>query len=122
MSQFASISEAWGQPSWATAVPSSTPRQWGVETAAPVNIDTTPSFISGKSVSVARDAETDLYVKNYVTDLFRDRGVAGVCRLLGSRICRSIRNRYMLKLNSDDVLVILLLVLVGAFAMRALKN
>lgn len=71
---------------------------------------------------MARDAETDLYVKNYVTDLFRDRGVAGVCRLLGSRICRSIRNRYMLKLNSDDVLVILLLVLVGAFAMRALKN
>lgn len=120
MSQFASISEAWGQPSWSTAIPSSTPRQWGTETVAPVNAGTSPS-ISGRDVVVSRAAETDLYVKNYMSSLFRERGVAGVCRILGARICRSIRNRYMLKLNSDDVLVILLLVLAGAFAMRVLK-
>ena len=121
MSQFASISEAWGQPSWATASPSATPRQWGAETATPVNAGTSPS-VSGKEIAAIRGAETDLYVKNYMASLYRDRGVAGVCRILGARACRSIRNRYMLKLNSDDVLLLLLLALAGAFAMRVLKT
>lgn len=121
MSQFASISEAWGQPSWATASPSATPRQWGAETASPVN-EGIPSSVSGKEIVAIRGAETDLYVKNYMASVYREKGVAGVCRILGARVCRSIRNRYMLKLNSDDVLVLLLLVLAGAFAMRVFKT
>lgn len=69
-----------------------------------------------------QDPDTELFVRSFMTKLFRERGVAGVCRILGSRMCRSIRNRYLLKLNSDDMLALLLLVLVGTLLMRTFKN
>lgn len=124
-SHFATIEEAWGGSAPWTLPPGPN----AVVSAVSRNLANAPWMLGGDTLAndaklqtVATHADRYRFVQGYVARLYATSGVAGVCRLLGQRICRAVRNRYLLKLDAHDVLVLLLVALAGTLLLRAFRS
>ena len=116
---YASISEAWGSESLVSRVQA--PSHQNAE-GVTRNAANQPWHSAGNAVPTLSDAQTYQYVRFYVQRLFKERGTSAVARLLGPRGCRKVRNLYLLRWNSDDVLHALLILLALVLLYRLLVN
>ena len=125
MSTFATIDEAWGaQNAFSFPITRSPERR---------ATDFTPSNTFGSigggetiaevaKVASLRDVDREQYIRQYTAAVFKRRGARGLCRLLGAKTCRSIRNAYLLDFTRDEILILVLVVLVGVLAYRLMHK
>ena len=113
---YASISEAWGSDSLETRTqPPTQQTAVAVTRNAP---NETWQGTSGLAVPTLTDAQRFQQVRYYVQQLAKQRGTRGVAKLLGPRLCRRVRNMYLLRLSTDDILHLALAGLVVALVYR----
>lgn len=121
MTSYASIDEAWGAPKFGydiTRRPSNGP--------APANGPVKESFEGGDFEHGASRSKIDRRreVREYLRVVYAEEGVEGVCRLLDRRIRRDVRNRCLLDLDRDDVVILFLLAVIAylGFKLAAKKS
>jgi hypothetical protein len=119
-SSFALLSEAWGTPESPYILPVSRP---------PAQMAGNASFVVGgesvanvSKVSSMSEVDRDAYVRQYIAEVHKKKGARGVCRLVGMKTCRDIRNAYLFDFSRDEVLISILSVLVLVLAIRLMSK
>ena len=119
-SSFALLSEAWGTQDSPYVLPvSRSPAQMAGNTSFVIGGE---SVAEASKVSSMTEVERDAYVRKYVGEVYKKKGVEGVCRLVGARTCRDIRNAYLFDFSRDEVLISILSVLVLVLAFRLMSK
>lgn len=69
-------------------------------------------------VASMTEVDRDAYIRRYLAQVYRDKGVRGLCGLIGTKGCMKIRNAYLFDFSRDEVLIAILVVLVVVLAFR----
>jgi hypothetical protein len=83
------------------------------------------SFVMGgdsiagiSKVESMSEVERDAFVRQYIASVYRRNGVRGVCKLVGGKACKKIRDAYLFDFSRDEILIAILVVLVVVLAIR----